>query len=80
MRLHGETAVLIDFGERPDLSPALTMDWEARGQFVVNELRSTARAHTGAGAGLPPLRGPGLSVVLDRQPHFGAVGLAAGPR
>jgi len=43
MRIHGETAVLIDFAERPDLSAAFTMDWEARGQFVVNELRSTAQ-------------------------------------
>jgi len=42
MRIHGETAVIIDFGERPDLSPAFTMDWEARGQFVVDQLRSTA--------------------------------------
>ncbi len=43
MRIHGETAVLIDFGERPDLSPAFAMDWEARGRFVVDELRSTAQ-------------------------------------
>jgi len=42
MRLRGETAVLIDFRERPDLSPALTMGWEARGQFVVAELRAAA--------------------------------------
>lgn len=38
----GEAAVLIDFGERPDLSPAFTMDWETRGRFVVDELRATA--------------------------------------
>jgi subtilisin family serine protease len=42
VRLHGETAVLIDFGARPDLSPALAMDWEARGRFVVAELQSAA--------------------------------------
>lgn len=42
MRIHGEAAILIDFAERPDLSPAATMDWEARGQFVVDQLRSTA--------------------------------------
>ncbi len=42
MRIHGETAVLIDFRERPDLTPALAMDWEARGRFVVDELRAAA--------------------------------------
>jgi len=42
MLRHGEAAVLIDFAERPDLSPALTMDWETRGHFVVDELRATA--------------------------------------
>ena len=47
LRLHGEATVLIDFAERPDLSPALTMDWEARGHFVVDELRSTAERTQG---------------------------------
>jgi len=38
----GEATVLIDFVERPDLSSADTMDWEARGEFVVSQLRATA--------------------------------------
>ena len=42
LRLHGEATVLIDFGERPDLRAASTMDWEERGHFVVSELRATA--------------------------------------
>jgi subtilisin family serine protease len=47
VRIHGEATVLIDFAERPDLSPALTMDWEARGQFVVDELQATAERTQG---------------------------------
>jgi len=42
MRLRGEAAVLIDFAERPDLDAARAMDWEARGRFVVDQLRTTA--------------------------------------
>jgi subtilisin family serine protease len=42
VRLHGETTVLIDFGARPDLSPALSMDWDARGRFVVARLQAAA--------------------------------------
>jgi subtilisin family serine protease len=42
LRAHGETALLIDFAERPDLSPAFAMDWDARGRFVVDRLRATA--------------------------------------
>jgi subtilisin family serine protease len=42
MRVHGQAAILVDFAERPDLTSALTMGWEARGRFVVDQLRSTA--------------------------------------
>ncbi len=42
MRSRGEATILIDFRERPDLSPALSMDWEARGRYVVEALRATA--------------------------------------
>jgi len=47
MRSRGEAGYIIDFVERPDLSPALTMDWDARGRFVVDALRETAE-HTQA--------------------------------
>jgi subtilisin family serine protease len=40
--MRGEAPVLINFAERPDLSAAAAMDWETRGHFVVDELRSTA--------------------------------------
>ncbi len=42
MRVRGEAAILIDLAERPDLSPAFAMDWEARGRFVVDRLRAVA--------------------------------------
>ena len=43
MRSAGEAGYLIDFRERPDLSPALTMGWDERGRFVVNALMATAK-------------------------------------
>jgi len=42
MRSRGDAGYLIDFRERPDLSPALTMEWNERGRFVVDALRATA--------------------------------------
>jgi subtilisin family serine protease len=42
LRAHGETALLIDFAERPDLTPAFAMDWDARGRFVVDRLQAAA--------------------------------------
>jgi len=51
MRSRGEATILIDFHERPDLSPALSMDWETRGRYVVDALRATAdRAQAGVRA------------------------------
>ncbi len=38
------TGYLIYFREKADLSPAYTMDWQTRGQFVVKTLQSTAVA------------------------------------
>ncbi|HSN57354.1 MAG TPA: S8 family serine peptidase, partial [Candidatus Sulfomarinibacteraceae bacterium] len=42
MDSRGEAGLLIDFRERPDLSPALGMDWHERGRFVVDVLRESA--------------------------------------
>jgi len=42
MRSRGVAGYIIDFVERPDLSPALTMDWNARGEYVVDALTETA--------------------------------------
>jgi len=59
VRLHGETAVLVDFEARPDLSPALGMGWDERGRFVVAELQAAAQRSQGRvrayldGKGLP---------------------------
>ncbi len=36
------TGYLIRFRERPDLTPAFTLDWEARGRFVMQTLQATA--------------------------------------
>ncbi len=36
------TGYLIRFRERPDLTPAYALDWEARGAFVVQTLQETA--------------------------------------
>ncbi|MBN1314456.1 MAG: choice-of-anchor J domain-containing protein, partial [Anaerolineales bacterium] len=38
----GQAGLLIVFNERPDLTPALTMDWAERGWFVANSLKDTA--------------------------------------
>jgi len=42
MRSLGVAGYLIDFRERPDLSPALAMEWDERGRFVVDALTATA--------------------------------------
>lgn len=42
MKSRGEAAFIIDFRERPDLSPAFAMDWYERGRFVVDALTATA--------------------------------------
>ena len=42
MDSRGEAGLLVDFRERPDLSPALGMDWHERGRFVVDVLRESA--------------------------------------
>lgn len=42
MRADGSTGYLIYFREKADLSPAYEMDWEARGQFVMQALQETA--------------------------------------
>ncbi|HOT91603.1 MAG TPA: S8 family serine peptidase [Anaerolineae bacterium] len=38
----GTIGYLIRFRERPDLTPAYTMTWEARGEFVTQALQATA--------------------------------------
>lgn len=38
----GAEPFLVYFRDRPDLSPALSMEWEARGRFVVDALRGAA--------------------------------------
>ncbi len=42
MRSRGAAGYIIDLVERPDLSPALTMGWDERGEFVVEALKETA--------------------------------------
>jgi len=39
---NGPADFIIRFSEQADLSPAYSMDWEARGDFVYNTLRETA--------------------------------------
>ena len=38
----GSTDYIIRFSDQADLSPAYSMDWDARGEFVYNTLRETA--------------------------------------
>ncbi|MDY0019927.1 MAG: S8 family serine peptidase, partial [Anaerolineae bacterium] len=38
----GKSDFWVEFSERADLSPAYAMNWEARGQFVYDALRTTA--------------------------------------
>ncbi len=44
MRSEGQAPYLIYFDRKADLSPAYSMDWEARGHFVVDALRAAAEA------------------------------------
>ena len=38
----GSADFIVRFTEQADLSPAYSMDWDARGEFVYNSLRETA--------------------------------------
>lgn len=45
----GTADMVVEFRNMPDLSPALSMDWEARGEYVVRALKlANQRAHAGA--------------------------------
>lgn len=52
----GDFGYLIYFRERPDLSPALEMDWESRGRFVASALQAAAQESQG-----------NVRAYLDRQ-------------
>jgi subtilisin family serine protease len=59
MRVQGSAAMIIDFAERPDLGAAADMDWEARGRFVVDQLRTAA--HTSQARVSDYLRAEGIA-------------------
>ncbi len=60
------TGYLIRFRERPDLTPAYTMTWEARGEFVMQALQATAeRAQARVRAYLDARRVPYRSFWID---------------
>jgi hypothetical protein len=43
LAVSGTSDFIVVFGGQPDLSPALSMGWRERGEFVFNALRQTAR-------------------------------------
>ncbi len=53
----GSADFIVRFTDQADLSPAYTMDWKARGEFVYNTLVQTANSSQSAAKGILDLQG-----------------------